>query len=138
MDDSVIKYDEINETTKTVQIKSIPTKSISTEFNEKEVICKMKNFYFLLAFLLITMILSITISIYFFKKYCTKQKHFVLHNANVKKINIKNIRKMESNELKETDMKNRKCYYFDIIKIEDFEHLILTDEKLFLVFPAHF
>ena len=35
-------------------------------------------------------------------------------------------------------MKNRKCYYFDIIKIEDFEHLILIDEKLFLVFPAHF
>ena len=56
MDDSVIKYDEINETTKTVQIKSIPTKSISTEFNEKEVICKIKNLYFfinLLAFLLI-------------------------------------------------------------------------------------
>ena len=45
---------------------------------------------------------------------------------------------MESNELKETDMKNHKCYYFDIIKIEDFEHLILIDEKLFLVFPAHF
>ena len=61
-----------------------------------------------------------------------------MHNANVKEINIKNIRKMESNELKETDMKNHKCYYFDIIKIEDFEHLILIDEKLFLVFPAHF
>ena len=76
MDDSVIKYDEINETTKTVQIKSIPTKSISTEFNEKEVICKMKNFYFLLAFLLITMILSITISIYFFKKIVHKTKTF--------------------------------------------------------------
>ena len=28
---------------------------------------------------------------------------------------------MESNELKEIDIKNRKCYYFDhIIKIEDF------------------
>ena len=39
---------------------------------------------------------------------------------------------MNSNdELKEIDIKNRACYYFDdIIKIEDFDiNNILTDEK---------
>ena len=38
---------------------------------------------------------------------------------------------MKSNdELKETDIKNRKCYYFDdIIKIEDFDFDILIGEK---------
>ena len=41
---------------------------------------------------------------------------------------------MESNDkLKEIDIKNRMCYYFDdIIKIEDFDlDNILKDEKLF-------
>ena len=40
---------------------------------------------------------------------------------------------MDSNELKETDVKNRTCYYFDdIIKLEylDFDDF-LVDEKLF-------
>ena len=38
---------------------------------------------------------------------------------------------MKSNdELKETDIKNRKCYCFDdIIKIEDFDFDILIGEK---------
>ena len=39
---------------------------------------------------------------------------------------------MESNnELKETDIKNRTCYYFNgIIKIEDFDFdKVLSDEK---------
>ena len=38
---------------------------------------------------------------------------------------------MDSNhELKEFDIKNRKCYYFDdIIEIEDFDLEILIDEK---------
>ena len=44
----------------------------------------------------------------------------------------KRIIKMESNDkLKETDIKNRACYFCDdIIKIEDFDlDYILTDEK---------
>ena len=37
---------------------------------------------------------------------------------------------MESHELKEVDFKNCTCYCFDdIIKIEDFDFDILTDEK---------
>ena len=42
---------------------------------------------------------------------------------------------MESNdELKEIDIKNRTCYYFDhIIKIEDFDlDNILIDEKCYI------
>ena len=41
------------------------------------------------------------------------------------------ITKMESNELKEIDIKNSTCYYFDdIIKIEDFDFdNILINEK---------
>ena len=42
---------------------------------------------------------------------------------------------MESNdELKEIDIKNRTCYYFDhIIKIEDFDlNNILIDEKSYI------
>ena len=59
IDDSVIACDRILET----------TKSIPTNFNEKKVICKMKNFYILLVFLLIPMTLLIAVSIYFFIKY---------------------------------------------------------------------
>ena len=40
---------------------------------------------------------------------------------------------MESNELKEIDIKNRACYYFhDLIKIEDFDFdNILIEERLY-------
>ena len=59
IDDSVITCNKILE----------PTKSIPTNFNEKKVICKTKNFYILLVFLLIPMTLLIAVSIYFFIKY---------------------------------------------------------------------
>ena len=52
MDDSVIiSIDQ--------EIKTIPT-----NFNEKKATCKTKNFYILLAFLLITKALLIAVSIY--------------------------------------------------------------------------
>ena len=54
MDDSVITCDEILEETKT----------IPTNFNEKNITCKIQIFYFLLAFLLITIALLIAVSIY--------------------------------------------------------------------------
>ena len=54
IDNSVITYDEIIEETKTV----------TTNFNEKNEICKTKNFHILLAFLLITTALLIAVSIY--------------------------------------------------------------------------
>ena len=58
MDDSAITFDEVIESYDE-EIKSFPT-----NFNEKKVICKMQNFYILLAFLLIAIPLSIAVSIY--------------------------------------------------------------------------
>ena len=84
-------------------------------FNEKNAICKTKNFYILFAFLLITISLLIVISIYF---YYIKTKTLVtaLHN---KWQLIDCIANMD--ELKEIDIKNRTCYHFDDkIKIENF------------------
>ena len=58
--DSVITCDEIKEETKTV----------ATNFNEKNVICKTKNFFILLVFLLITITLLIAVSIYCYLIKC--------------------------------------------------------------------
>ena len=75
-DDSIITCDEIIETTE------IPP----TNFNEKKVTCKTKNFYILLAFLSITIALLIAVSIYCcLKKYKAKQKHLLpYHVTNIK------------------------------------------------------
>ena len=52
------------------------TKNIPTSCNKKNVACKTKNFYILLAFLLITIALLIAVSIYsYLEKYQAKQKH---------------------------------------------------------------
>ena len=59
-DDSVIRWDEIIGTTKTVQ----------TNFNEKKVNCKTKKFYILLT------ILFITTSLIAVSTYCHKTKTF--------------------------------------------------------------
>ena len=56
MDDSAFMCDEIIEETKTVP----------TNFNEKNISCKIQNFYILLAFLLITIALLIDVSIYYY------------------------------------------------------------------------
>ena len=67
-------------------------KTIPTNFNEKLLICKTQNFYFLLAFLLIIIALLIAFSIYsFLRKYRanhllpfrdTKLKHFCVGSVN--------------------------------------------------------
>ena len=58
MDDLVIVFDEITESY------DEETKTIPTNFNEKKATCKTQNFYILLSFLLITIALLITVSIY--------------------------------------------------------------------------
>ena len=69
--------------------RTVPAKSIPTNLN-KRVICKLKNFYNLLAFLLIAKTLLIAVRIYGFIKYQGKQKHFLpLHDVSIKKINTK-------------------------------------------------
>ena len=55
IDNSVITCDEVIETTKINLAKTVPSKSIPTNFKEKKVICKMEHYYILLSFLLITM-----------------------------------------------------------------------------------
>ena len=53
-------------------------KAVTTNFNEKNVVCKKKNLYILLAFLLITIALLIAVSIYCYQiKYRAKQKHLL-------------------------------------------------------------
>ena len=69
MDDSVIIYDEI------IESYDEETKTIPTNFNKKKARCKTQYFYILLAFLLITRALLITVSIYcYLIKYRAKQK----------------------------------------------------------------
>ena len=74
IDDSVITCDEnIEEETKTV----------TTNFNETNSICKTNNFYLLFGILLITIALLIAVSIYcYLVKYKTKQKHLLLFYVN--------------------------------------------------------
>ena len=69
------------------------TKNILTKTNENKLICKMKNSFSLLAFLLIAKTLLITISIYCcFIKYQIKQKYLIsFHDTSIKEIDIKNI-----------------------------------------------
>ena len=65
-DDSVIMCDEIIKQTKT----------IPTNFNEKNITCKIQNF--LLVFLLITIAVLIAVSIYcYLIKYRAKKKHLL-------------------------------------------------------------
>ena len=53
-------------------------KTITTKFNEKNVIYKTKNIYILLTFILITVPLLTAISIYYYLiKYRGKQKIFI-------------------------------------------------------------
>ena len=57
-----------------------------TNFNEKNITCKTQSFYILLTFLLITIKLLITVSIYcYLIKYQAKQKHLLLfHDTKLK------------------------------------------------------
>ena len=53
-------------------------KTISTNFNEKKATCKTQNFYILRTFLLITIVLLIAVSIYYYLiKYRANQKNLL-------------------------------------------------------------
>ena len=64
MDDSVITCDEIIDAEATSIDEE--AKTVSTNFNEKNISCKIQNFYILLSFLLITIALLIAVSIYYY------------------------------------------------------------------------
>ena len=72
MDDLAIMCDEVIKSYEE-EIKTIPT-----NFIEKNITCKAQNFYILLVFLLITITLLTTVSIYcYLIKYQAKQKHLL-------------------------------------------------------------
>ena len=66
------------------------TKTVTTNFNEKNATCETKHFYNLLAFLLITIALLIAVSIYcYLIKYRSKQNYLLpYYVANDKLINV--------------------------------------------------
>ena len=79
MDDSVIIYDEVIDVHPKPSLKDAKlspkddddeTKFIRTNFNEKKATCKTRNFYILLAFLLITIALLVAVSIYCYLIKC--------------------------------------------------------------------
>ena len=85
MNDSAITYDEVIDvdaeakTYDKAKSKDEETKTIPINFNEKNITFKIKNFYILLAFLLITIVLLIAVSIdCYLIKYRVKQKHLLL------------------------------------------------------------
>ena len=59
MDGSAIIFNEVIES-------YYKEKTVPTNFDEKEATCKTPNFYILLAFLLMTIVLLIAVSIYFY------------------------------------------------------------------------
>ena len=54
-------------------IKTVPTKTLPTSFNEKKLTCKTKSFFILKIFLLITITLLIVVNIY---------SYLIKHQAN--------------------------------------------------------
>ena len=72
MDDSAVTCDKI------IEPYDEETENILTNFNDKKAICKKQNFYILLAFLLITIVLLIAVSIYcYLIKYQAKQNRLL-------------------------------------------------------------
>ena len=92
IDDSMITYDEIIETTKTIMTKLVPAKRFPTNLNEKKVICKMKNFCIIVAFSLITMTLITLILlnvIILIKSVLNKDKNHYYYNIFLEKCSYK-------------------------------------------------
>ena len=72
------------------EITDAETKTIPTNFNEKNITCKTQNLYILLAYLLITIALLMAVSIYcYLIKYRAMQRHLLpFHVTNDKLINL--------------------------------------------------
>ena len=103
--------------------------------NEKKATYNLQNFYILIIFLLITVVLLITVSIYrYLIKYQANQKHllpFQFTNSKLKEIIYQNYEPKMSNKVKDIIIKNRTYYFFDdIINIKIFDlNNIQIDEK---------
>ena len=72
MDDAAIMCNEV------IESYYEETKTVPTNFNEKNIACKTQNVYILLAVLLITVAMLIAVIIYcYLIKYLAKQKHLL-------------------------------------------------------------
>ena len=120
IDNTVVTYDEIIEETKTV----------TTNFHKKAIICE-KKLYILLAFLFITIALLITVSNYCYLIKYEPKKTFITILRRKWQINKSIINIDSIDKLKEIGIKNRTYYYFDdITKTEDVNlDNRLVDEK---------
>ena len=87
MDDSTIICDEVMEPY------DEEIKTNSKNLNEKKVTCKTQNVYILLAFLLITIALLITVCIYcYLIKYRAKQNYLLqFQDTKLKEVHVNNI-----------------------------------------------
>ena len=84
MGDSAVTCDEIIDAE--TKFNSEETKTIPTNFNERNITCKIQNLYILLVFLLITIALLIVVGIScYLIKYWAKQTHLLpFHDTNSK------------------------------------------------------
>ena len=81
MDDSVTSCDEIIDAE--AKSNDEETKTVPTYFNETNITCKIQNFYILLVFLLIAIVLMIAVSIYCYViKYRANQNHVPFPDTN--------------------------------------------------------
>ena len=86
MNDSAIMCNEI------IESYDKKTKTVPTNFNEKNITCKTQNFYILLSFLLITKALLIVVSIYCYLIKCwAKQKHLLSFHVTNNKLKVKDM-----------------------------------------------
>ena len=121
----MITFDEIIDVV--VKTNNEKTKTVSTNFNEKNITCKTQTFCILVTLLLITIELLISVSIYcYLVKYWANTYYHFTKQKRIRKVFLLIIyyqkkKKMENkNESKEISIKNHAYYYFnDIIKIED-------------------
>ena len=87
LDDSVSTCDDV------IESYDEKTKTIPTNFNEKNITCETQTFNVLLTFLLITIALLIAVNIYCYMiKYRAKQKHlFPFHDSKLKQFCVGSI-----------------------------------------------
>ena len=87
LDDSVSTCDDV------IESYDEKTKTIPTNFNEKNITCETQSFNVLLTFLLITIAVLIAVNIYCYMiKYRAKQKHlFPFHDSKLKQFCVGSI-----------------------------------------------
>ena len=120
-------------------IKTVPTKTVPTNFNEKKLTCKTRSFFILKTFLLITITLLIVVNIYSYliKHQANKNIYYYvtsqITNSNRFFVNRYIINMKSNHKLSDLNIKNCTYYYFyNIIKTENFDFdNILLDGNLY-------